>query len=65
MATGQGVEWVGDQDERTASDGRGWPILRASDSCDGANPMTGRPCTLGHHAGYHRDTLGAEWLDEE
>ncbi|MFK4083345.1 hypothetical protein ACI2LF_04505 [Kribbella sp. NPDC020789] len=37
-----------------------WP----TDRCDGANPMTGSPCINGHHKGYHRDILGAEWLDD-
>lgn len=61
-----GVEWGGGDDlER---DDRGWPILRPTEdgrgTCDGINPMTGRDCLLGHHSGYHRDSHGAEWLDE-
>lgn len=32
--------------------------------CDGKNPVTGRPCLLGHHRGFHRDETGAEWLDK-
>ncbi|TCC51277.1 hypothetical protein E0H75_14245 [Kribbella capetownensis] len=43
-----------------------WPELSTSRSepCDGCNPVTARPCVLGHHSGYHRDASGAEWLDE-
>lgn len=44
------------------TDGR---ILHAAEPCDGTNPMTGRPCGMGYHQGYHRDAVGAEWLDEE
>jgi hypothetical protein len=46
--------------------GMGWPELSASptEPCDGLNPMTQRPCVLGHHSGYHRDQTGAQWLDE-
>lgn len=53
---GQGVE----------KDSKGWPILRSAQdlACDGKNLMTGRTCLLGHHAGYHRDETGAEWLDD-
>lgn len=49
-----------------ARDVTGWPILRAAQDidCDGNNPTTGRRCVLGHHTGYHRDELGAEWLDD-
>lgn len=43
-----------------------WPVLRAAEAaCDSTNPMTGRPCILGYHQGYHRDFTGAEWLDDE
>lgn len=63
-ATRSEVEWVG---EPPTPEGTGWPDLRPSPSsaCDGANPSTGRVCILGHHSGYHRDSAGAEWLDEE
>jgi hypothetical protein len=54
------VEWS----DGVEKDGKGWPILHASDDCDGCNPMTGRRCTLGRHQGYHRDATGAEWLDD-
>lgn len=49
----------------TGADERSWPVLKASpaEPCDGVNPMTERPCVLGYHDGYHRDTSGAEWLD--
>jgi hypothetical protein len=40
-----------------------WPVLIPADRCDGENPMTGRPCTNGHHTGPHRDATDAEWLD--
>ncbi|WP_238164196.1 hypothetical protein [Kribbella pittospori] len=43
----------------------GWPILDADEPCDGANPMTGRRCVIGYHQGYHRDSTGAKWLDDE
>jgi hypothetical protein len=58
-----GVEWSDhpDDDYRTAT---GWPMLRPAEHCDGENPMTGRRCCKGHHQGYHRDTTGAEWLDD-
>jgi hypothetical protein len=56
-----GVEWVGEPER----DARGWPILHPADPCDGKNPVTGRDCVNGYHNGYHRDTTGAEWLDEE
>jgi hypothetical protein len=52
------VEWGGEPIET------GWPTLRPAERCDGENPMTGKPCTLGHHKGYHRDRSGAEWLDD-
>jgi hypothetical protein len=44
----------------------GWPILRSAQEidCDGKNPATGRSCVLGHHNGFHRDELDAEWLDD-
>jgi hypothetical protein len=58
-----GVEWGGLPDE-DQSDGLGWPTLRPAERCDGENPMTGRACVSGHHQGYHRDTTGAEWLDD-
>ncbi|WP_432891682.1 hypothetical protein ACQPYH_15265 [Kribbella sp. CA-245084] len=50
----------------TGTDDRSWPVLKAAltEPCDGCNPITGRPCTLGHHSGYHRDSSGTEWLDE-
>lgn len=68
-ATGQraGVEWGGDGHSPTPvveKDTRGWPILHPAEPCDGENPMTGRRCTRDYHHGYHRDTVGAEWLDE-
>ena len=45
---------------------RGWPILRSSDAepCEGRNPVADRACVRGHHNGYHRDSSGAEWLDD-
>ncbi|GAA1576481.1 hypothetical protein GCM10009804_36410 [Kribbella hippodromi] len=44
---------------------REWPVLKAAQDldCDGVHPTTGKPCVLGHHHGYHRDTDGAQWLD--
>lgn len=49
-------------------DGKGWPLLRSAQELDcdgdGKNPMTGRLCVLGDHRGYHRDEVGAEWLDD-
>jgi hypothetical protein len=61
--TSFGVEWGGhpDDDHTTAT---GWPTLRPAERCDGENPMTGRACINGHHKGYHRDSIGAEWLDD-
>ncbi|TCC19990.1 hypothetical protein E0H50_37850 [Kribbella sindirgiensis] len=46
--------------------GTGWPELRSSQDleCDGTNPSSKRPCVLGDHQGYHRDEVGAEWLDD-
>lgn len=58
-----GAEWGGLQDE-DQGDGLGWPTLRPAERCDGDNPMTGRACINGHHQGYHRDTTGAQWLDD-
>lgn len=58
-----GVEWSGEPTPPKPS-GLGWPTLRPTERCDGENPMTGRPCINGCHKGYHRDGLGAEWLDE-
>lgn len=44
---------------------RGWPILHsAAEPCDGIHPATRRACVLGYHRGFHRDTVGAEWLDD-
>lgn len=51
--------------ESVELDERDWPILHAADPCDGVNPATKRSCALGYHKGYHRDSAGAEWLDEE
>lgn len=61
-----GVEWAGDGDQSETNGRRAWPVLRSAspDPCDGRNPMTDRLCLLGHHAGYHRDEVGAEWLDD-
>lgn len=70
--TRTGVEWVVDAEEQERpavdSEGRGWPVLRPSDGtqpCEGANPETGRACVVGYHKGYHRDVVGARWLDDE
>ncbi|MGC4936475.1 hypothetical protein [Kribbella sp. DT2] len=61
-AAGQtGVEWGG---QPTDGDEAEWPPLHPAERCDGENPMTSRPCVNGHHHGYHRDTTGAEWLDD-
>jgi hypothetical protein len=46
------------------NDGIDWPDFHPARLCDGRNPMTGRPCRLGEHAGYHQDVTGAEWLDD-
>ncbi|MGW6280330.1 hypothetical protein [Kribbella sp. NPDC055071] len=61
--TSFGVEWSDhpDDDQHTAT---GWPTLHSAERCDGENPMTGSPCISGHHKGHHRDTNGAEWLDD-
>lgn len=60
-----GVEWGGTgPTEPVETDKRGWVVLRSSPACDGRNPMTGRVCLLGDHKGYHRDTAGAEWLED-
>jgi hypothetical protein len=56
-----GLEWTGHPNDGSNT---GWPELRPADRCDGENPMTGRPCINGHHKGHHRDSLGAEWLDD-
>jgi hypothetical protein len=56
--TDDGVEWGGSEEETP------WPHLETAGRCEGINPMTGRPCTLGDHQGYHRDATGAEWLDD-
>ena len=58
------MEDVGQQG--VEKDSKGWPILRSAQEfdCDGKNPMTGRICVLGDHQGYHRDEIGAEWLDD-
>ncbi|MET9269160.1 hypothetical protein [Kribbella sp. NPDC003557] len=47
-------------------DGGTWPVLRAAQDfdCDGINRVTERPCVLGDHRGFHRDEVGAEWLDD-
>ncbi|MDX6264248.1 MAG: hypothetical protein QOH84_5936 [Kribbellaceae bacterium] len=37
----------------------------AGEKCDGVNPMTQRACVKKYHRGYHRDEVGAEWLEEE
>lgn len=58
-----GVEWTG-QPGGDQPHGTGWPSLRPAERCDGENPMTGNPCIIGHHKGYHRDNSGAEWLDD-
>lgn len=61
-----GVEWVGGKDEQAVeTDARGWPILHANDPCDGVNPLTGRRCMRSWHTHYHRDAVGAEWLDDD
>jgi hypothetical protein len=65
-AHGEGVEWLADEGRRPARDDRGWVFLHAADeACDGSNPMTGQPCRLKYHQGYHRDASGAEWLDDK
>ncbi|RZU15918.1 hypothetical protein EV645_3459 [Kribbella rubisoli] len=50
----------------TSRGGTSWPTLRAAQDfeCDGRNPLTDRVCVLGHHQGFHRDEVGAEWLDD-
>ncbi|MDX6281977.1 MAG: hypothetical protein QOH03_3048 [Kribbellaceae bacterium] len=58
-----GVE-SGGQPDGDQPHGTGWPSLHPAERCDGENPMTGRPCINGDHKGYHRDSLGAEWLDD-
>ncbi|MFK4083343.1 hypothetical protein ACI2LF_04495 [Kribbella sp. NPDC020789] len=50
--------------DRDRSNETGWPDLRPAERCDGENPMTGQPCAKGHHRGHHRDTSGAQWLDD-
>ncbi|TCC59689.1 hypothetical protein E0H73_24015 [Kribbella pittospori] len=62
-----GVEWGGGQENSPpkVETQSGWPILDADEPCDGANPMTGRRCVIGYHQGYHRDSTGAKWLDDE
>ncbi|GAB3815090.1 hypothetical protein HDA39_006276 [Kribbella italica] len=61
-----GVEWAGDSGRSGEASPQDWPVLQSSssDPCDGNNPMTGRPCRLGYHQGYHRDDTGAEWLED-
>jgi hypothetical protein len=57
---------MNDRTRGILKDGKPWPELQAAQDidCDGENPTTGRPCVLGHHNGYHRDSNGAEWLDD-
>jgi hypothetical protein len=57
------VEWSREPSEPKPSR-LDWPALRSTDRCDGENPMTGRACINGRHKGYHRDSSGAEWLDD-
>ncbi|WP_432944023.1 hypothetical protein ACQPXM_01735 [Kribbella sp. CA-253562] len=58
-----GVEWGGRPSDEDL-DATDWPRLQPSARCDGENPMTGRACVNGYHQGYHRDSIGAEWLDD-
>ncbi|TCC20722.1 hypothetical protein [Kribbella speibonae] len=58
-----GVEWEAPPGINSTNQ-TGWPELCHADRCDGENPMTGRACINGDHQGYHRDTTGAEWLDD-
>jgi len=58
-----GVEWAGEP-ARSQQNNLGWPELHAAERCDGENPMTGRPCIRGDHKGFHRDAIGADWLDD-
>lgn len=48
------------------TDAKGWPLLKSAQEtdCDGTNPMTGRLCIRGRHAGYHGDDVRAEWKEE-
>ncbi|GAA1620823.1 hypothetical protein GCM10009789_87690 [Kribbella sancticallisti] len=57
---------MNDRTRGTLKDGTHWPDLRAAQDfdCDGENPTTGCRCVLGYHNGYHRDSTGAEWLDD-
>lgn len=32
--------------------------------CDGVNPITGEPCMLRWHRGFHLDGQGVRWLDD-
>jgi hypothetical protein len=62
--TGRTAVDRGDSPNGDHGDEADWPVLRAADRCDGENPTTGQACINGHHHGYHRDTSGAEWLDD-
>jgi hypothetical protein len=42
-----------------------WPVLHSADPCDGINPTTARACLRGYHKGYHRNSAGVEWLEDE
>ncbi len=33
--------------------------------CDAIHPVSGSPCVLGEHKGYHRAADGTEWLDDD
>ncbi|MFG1910704.1 hypothetical protein [Kribbella sp. NPDC048928] len=57
---------MNDRTRGTLKDGKPWPELPAAQDvdCDGENPTTSCRCVLGHHRGRHRDSSGAEWLDD-
>lgn len=63
---GAAASVFGDIARAGRSDGR-WPCLRSSrtEPGEGENPEVGDRCVLGYHHGYHRDSNGAEWLDNE
>lgn len=57
---------ITDRDTERLADARAeLDRMHAGEDCDGLNPMTHRPCVLSYHRGYHRDAVGAEWLEDE
>lgn len=51
-------------DSTVVTNSRGFPILTPARPCDGRHPTTGQDCIRSYHRGYHRDSIGVEWLDD-